>query len=264
MDNTELLHARLSKNGRSRNAAWECIREYQSAVSSIALFLVLYHASACNGFSFESYNLPRRDANSELRRASIRRFAQRWSSDTSSSTREDSLFFAQDMANQADATQVVDDVLGATSQEDCEPFYAYSIMESELTTDETDPYQSQYLDPALNSPTDVGAQESYKDSYAQNPNWDSPNGQATTEEMKEVTPNSSPQSISSVDARVLESILQEGKLDLTTEEQVKKLLEGPRDIEDRPHSMGNESGEYSSKFVSVSMVAFVCWFYDSH
>lgn len=253
-------------NRRRRIGTCGCSREYyQPAVSSILFFLILYHACACNGFSSGSHYHRGGYANSELRRARIRRFTQEWSpGGTSSSTEEDSLFFAQDAANQVDTTQLVEDVFGATSHEDCEPFYAHSTAESNEATDESDFYQTQYSYPVMNSPTELDAQESSTESYAQNPNWDAPNGQATIDETKEVfsdsktTPDSSPQPISSVDARVLESILQEGKLDLTTEEQVKKLLEGPRDIEDGPQSVDNESGEYSSKFVSVSMLACLC------
>ena len=67
--------------------------------------------------------------------------------------------------------------------------------------------------------------------------------------------------ISSVDARVLESILAEGKLDLNTEDEVKKLLEGPRMTEEY-YGAGNvedsgESSKYSSKVISVSNVTFV-------
>lgn len=71
----------------------------------------------------------------------------------------------------------------------------------------------------------------------------------------------SQQPISSVDARVLESILQEGKLDLSTEEQVKKLLEGPRlqEGEDLPGGE-KDDGKYSSKFVSVSARPGICVF----
>jgi len=59
------------------------------------------------------------------------------------------------------------------------------------------------------------------------------------------------QPISSVDARVLESILQEGKLDLSTEDQVKQLLEGPRLQEGESRIEDEEDGKYSSKFVSA-------------
>lgn len=69
--------------------------------------------------------------------------------------------------------------------------------------------------------------------------------------------------ISNVDARVLESILQDGKLDLSSEYEAKKLLEGPRlqENEDYPTSLSDEdqkrSDKYSSKFVkSVSDNAF--------
>ena len=61
------------------------------------------------------------------------------------------------------------------------------------------------------------------------------------------------QPISNVDARVLESILAEGKLNLGSEEEVKKLLEGPRVQETEDFvSQNEEEGKYSSKFVSVS------------
>uniref|UniRef100_A0A7S2PJQ5 Uncharacterized protein n=1 Tax=Skeletonema marinoi TaxID=267567 RepID=A0A7S2PJQ5_9STRA len=60
--------------------------------------------------------------------------------------------------------------------------------------------------------------------------------------------------ISNVDARVLESILADGKLDLNSEEEVKKLLEGPRRTEDFRVDFINgeedESGKYSSKVIS--------------
>lgn len=70
----------------------------------------------------------------------------------------------------------------------------------------------------------------------------------------------SQQPISNVDARVLESILMEGKLDLSAEEEVKKLLKGPRMKEEEDdgekkaaEGLGKDGrGEYSSKFVSVS------------
>eukprot|EP00578_Thalassiosira_sp_NH16_P003911 CAMPEP_0181130774 /NCGR_PEP_ID=MMETSP1071-20121207/30048_1 /TAXON_ID=35127 /ORGANISM="Thalassiosira sp., Strain NH16" /LENGTH=394 /DNA_ID=CAMNT_0023216877 /DNA_START=18 /DNA_END=1202 /DNA_ORIENTATION=- len=63
------------------------------------------------------------------------------------------------------------------------------------------------------------------------------------------------QPISSVDARVLESILSEGKLDLSTEDQVKKLLDGPRLQEGEEYPSGGAGedmdGKYNSKFVSA-------------
>lgn len=65
---------------------------------------------------------------------------------------------------------------------------------------------------------------------------------------------SSSSGISSVDARVLESILAEGKLDLNTEEEVKRLLEGPRMAEDFAayEQDISEGSKYSSKVISVS------------
>ena len=66
----------------------------------------------------------------------------------------------------------------------------------------------------------------------------------------------SPQSISNVDARVLESILSEGKLDVSTEEQVQQLLDGPRIQEELDEAAARyeeqKYSKYSSKFVSVS------------
>lgn len=49
-------------------------------------------------------------------------------------------------------------------------------------------------------------------------------------------------------------ILKEGKLDLSTEEEVKKLLEGPRLQEGEKVDVDAEDGKYSSKFVSVSNI----------
>lgn len=69
--------------------------------------------------------------------------------------------------------------------------------------------------------------------------------------------NSNNKPISSVDVRVLESILQDGKLDLSSEYEVKKLLEGPRlqEGEDYPSPTDDEKdGKFSSKFVSVSNI----------
>lgn len=64
--------------------------------------------------------------------------------------------------------------------------------------------------------------------------------------------------ISSVDARVLESILADGKLDLNSEEEVRKLLEGPRKTEEFRAPLNSnendEGGKYSSKVISVSLI----------
>lgn len=66
--------------------------------------------------------------------------------------------------------------------------------------------------------------------------------------------------ISSVDARVLESILADGKLDLNSEEEVRKLLEGPRKTEEFRSPLNNneeeEGAKYSSKVISVSLIIF--------
>lgn len=59
--------------------------------------------------------------------------------------------------------------------------------------------------------------------------------------------------ISSVDARVLQSILQEGKLDFSTEAEVKRLLEGPQRLDEEDiFSREDKDEKYNSKFVNVS------------
>lgn len=65
------------------------------------------------------------------------------------------------------------------------------------------------------------------------------------------------QPISNVDARVLEAILQEGKLDLSSEEEVKNLLDGPRLQEGEELPTEDGDGKYNSKFVSVSIAICV-------
>ncbi len=71
--------------------------------------------------------------------------------------------------------------------------------------------------------------------------------------------NNCQEPISSVDARVLESILKEGKLDLSTEAEVKRLLEGPRLQDDENSSGGEKDDRYNSRFVNVSsFVTYPC------
>ncbi len=109
-----------------------------------------------------------------------------------------------------------------------------------------------------------GQYQNQQDYYYQ----ESSQPQATAQEQQQqpsAEPNySSPQDdggISNVDARVLESILADGKLDLNSEEEVKKLLEGPRQTEEfyapSNDSEEEESGKYSSKVISVSS-SFLC------
>jgi hypothetical protein len=93
-----------------------------------------------------------------------------------------------------------------------------------------------------------------------------PEQQVSSSSSSSTVPNSSFQDdgISNLDARVLESILAEGKLDLNSEEEVKKLLEGPRRTEEdfsttannNYQDSGKESGKYSSKVISVSSLIF--------
>ena len=82
--------------------------------------------------------------------------------------------------------------------------------------------------------------------------------QTSSPTQQQASSSSQDGGISSVDARVLESILAEGKLDLNTEDEVKKLLEGPRMTEEYygagNEGDGGESSKYSSKVISVSDV----------
>lgn len=110
--------------------------------------------------------------------------------------------------------------------------------------------------------TDSQTQVEYPPSSSSSSPWQSNYALSSILELEEETLSSAPSNndepISSVDARVLESILQEGKLDLSTEEEVKRLLEGPRLLEKEENSRGGENDDkYSSKFVSVSFIAIM-------
>ena len=89
--------------------------------------------------------------------------------------------------------------------------------------------------------------------------------QTSSPTQQQASSSSQDGGISSVDARVLESILAEGKLDLNTEDEVKKLLEGPRMTEEYygagNEGDGGENSKYSSKVISVSDVAFYFFHY---
>jgi len=111
---------------------------------------------------------------------------------------------------------------------------AYAQQMQEFTSAEPNSGTFETMEPRIESPPPVQQTE-----YTTSTNPDAP----------ETTSNNQP--ISSVDARVLESILQEGKLDLSTEDQVKQLLEGPRLQEGENVPTSEEDGKYSSKFVSA-------------
>ena len=148
----------------------------------------------------------------------------------------------------------------------------------------TNKYDESKTDAKTNSARSSGGMEAYVAQMAamtrspgKNNNSEMPTGPSQTQNESSLTsepsssspppppatstnPKPTPQKpISSVDARVLESILREGKLDLSTEEQVKKLLEGPRMRDDdnvkgvsKGSSDRDKGAEYNSKFVSVS------------
>ena len=144
------------------------------------------------------------------------------------------------------------------------PFFVQNNQENqkqqvESGNDEwnTQQMENEYSETAANNEQDYFYQQS---------------SQATTQPEQQSTTsfsNSSPVEdnggISSVDARVLESILADGKLDLNSEEEVKKLLEGPRKMEEfgsatvkSEEDDGSQSGKYNSKVISVSL--YLCNF----
>eukprot|EP00984_Skeletonema_dohrnii_P012830 scaffold5238_cov140-Skeletonema_dohrnii-CCMP3373.AAC.4 len=125
------------------------------------------------------------------------------------------------------------------------------------TVQQSNGYTQEQMEEQYSETTAVNEQyQSQQDYYYQK----SSQPQAAPEQQQQQSstgPYSSSQDddgISNVDARVLESILADGKLDLNSEEEVKKLLEGPRRTEDFRVDFNNgeedESGKYSSKSVS--------------
>ncbi|KAL3781865.1 LOW QUALITY PROTEIN: hypothetical protein HJC23_005405 [Cyclotella cryptica] len=180
-------------------------------------------------------------------KTNIRVFAQPETPERPSSTREDSLFFAQEMMDQR----------GSKQNGDSEYIYFSSTQQSQMKKSSSsggmDAYAAQFsaMTSQQRDPTDGAEFETtplYED--VSSPEIHLTETKTDTAENTQRTPESTPQAISNLDARVLESILQEGKLDLKTEEQVKKLLEGPRAIDDDRDTTAPVKGEYNSKFVS--------------
>lgn len=238
---------------------------------SLATFLFLCAASYCNGFSslphnahnpLTKFNPASRHRYCKSTAQDINRMGRLYikteSSDASSSTQDDQLFFAQDLI-EIDETDAPSVPIDSAQNSDGAFFYAQQTPRKSQASDGMDAYDAQFF--ALNTQMTDSTQEFESDNTAQyyDDSWEANQSQAPPEEREETFTNaqfsssdSSSKPISSVDARVLESILQEGKLDLTTEEQVKKLLEGPRIPEDESVK-DSGSSEYSSKFVSVSL-----------
>ena len=228
--------------------------ESYSPRPSAAILLTLC-SSTCDAFSSRPRNgcLTRWQSfpilSSVKLRTKSRLFAWPGSSDT-----RDNLFFAQDMLRQEDTSEDVD--AADNSAEDAYFYWAQSTPKAQ-SSGGIDEYEGQFA--AMTSPMDtvVETENNSKYDYSQSQTSEEPI-YTTNNSNTQTKQESTTQPISNVDARVLESILQEGKLDVTTEEEVKKLLEGPRAV-DEDEVRGREeagTGEYQSKFVSVSCVFF--------
>jgi len=101
----------------------------------------------------------------------------------------------------------------------------------------------------------AAAQEDVSETQIESPPPPPMQNEYTSTESTTTTSNTNKNNepaISNVDARVLESILQDGKLDLSSEYEVKKLLEGPRlqDNEDYPTTLSEEDQKRSDKYKS--------------
>jgi hypothetical protein len=217
-------------------------------------------------------------------------FDQRQSPDSPSPVPDD-LFFAEDMFDEAQAKSADDgyyvtydedaqqpmDYAANDEMEDANNFFAQqSKPQKSRSSRGMDAYEAQLAAAsAMASSTPLVHENVDETEVVQQPNerFEYPTPTPPPEEellqSTEATTSAiftdvqsesaSQQPISSVDARVLESILQEGKLDLSTENQVKKLLEGPRVKDGEEGSTGGKGdGEYSSKFVSVSDAFCFC------
>jgi hypothetical protein len=199
-----------------------------------------------------------RQRNVELTSASFRTKSRLFDQRGPSNAQDDRLFFAEDLLDEPDNTYYDQDINDSASPSQDEAyFYAQqSAPTSGTQSGGMDAYEAQFT--AMNSQSNLNMVDNdvNSDEY-----WEAPESQLQANETPEQsgdttqTSDSSSQAISDLDARVLESILQEGKLDLTTEDQVKKLLEGPRKVEEGAEDIDVNSGtgEYSSKFVSVSV-----------
>jgi len=233
-----------------RRSETRCNKTFLPIVSSIATILLC--SAGCNGFLSHvdhsgslatihhsgSYSKP------VTLRTNTRLFIQRESSDSSSTTQDESLFFAQDMMDTSYATFDELNAIESESQGNLNDNFFYAQSTQSQNDDRGGAYDATF--------SAFRPMETENTGYE---SWSTESG-APIEQADDTStaPNSESQPISSVDARVLESILQEGKLDLTTEERVKKLLEGPRVVEDGAVD-STVSGEYNSKFVRVSIGA---------
>jgi len=164
---------------------------------------------------------------------------------------DDDLFFAQEIFGEQNNSENGSRSSSLNQNDfsyEMEDEYAYSQQMQDYSQ-QTDSQTQVHYSPSSSSP--------WQSNYA--------SSSILEEETLSSAPSNNNEPISSVDARVLESILQEGKLDLSTEAEVKRLLEGPRLLEKEENGRGGENDDkYSSKFVSVSFIAFMSFIIYSY
>ena len=204
--------------------------------------------------AYATYDVPFPRSSSLIRdRASVTtRLSALRSSDTQQQNSSNEPFFMQDLQE-------------GGNQNDAE-YYASQNSSNGNNSGGMDAYAQQMQDFTAVTSSSSSSSSSVEQQRIESPNpppyppgqqqeqWEQGNKPASSTTSSSVEEN---QPISSVDARVLESILSEGKLDLSTEAEVKKLLEGPRLQEGEDYPIpGKEEGDskYSSKFVSVRIL----------
>ena len=237
----------------------------QPSVTHIVVFFVLCLANdKCNGFTLHAKHRIAifRQANTPTRLIT-RLFNRRGLSDTQ---HEDPLFFARGVLEQTDETHFDDNTTfdSPSQSNDDGLFYAQqSVRRNTQSSGGMDSYVAQSQVSSMPSPNEESTQYHETENTDVDSSRNVPQNQSTDGQNEETLTNTyissdtSSQPISNVDARVLESILQEGKLNLSTEEQVKKLLEGPRVDVNAADVVDSGSGEYSSQFVSVSPIVML-------
>lgn len=151
---------------------------------------------------------------------------------------EEDLFFAQEFGARRSTDNGTSTSRNDFSIEVGSEYYAYSQQMQAYSPQNG--FQTQIEYPHSSSP-------SRKTSY-----YASTSTEEGENSLASAPSNNYQEPISSVDARVLESILKEGKLDLSTEAEVKRLLEGPRLTDNENSSGGEKDDKYNSRFVNVS------------
>ena len=217
-------------------------RAHVTSLSLLSLLIITSHLRFTHGFAPASYHRFNSLASVSNKRYQL---ASQRSDDERQSSRAP--FFMDNLEEQQQQQQQQQQEAADSSWNTAQQSNAYSQQQME------DGYYSETA--AVNN----GQYQSQQDYY---------NPEAATEQQQQQSPSvtDSPSQddntsgISSVDARVLESILADGKLDLNSEEEVRKLLEGPRKTEEFRATLNNneeeEGAKYSSKVISVSLIIF--------